>query len=87
MAGVTADHTKFHTVVAAIESNVVAQIADAVHNPPRNNISNAEFMNVLGKVSRSCRMRAILQSSKEDLLGLAKLADNILDAGGPNNAV
>lgn len=34
VSGITQDASKFHTVVAAIDSNVVTQISDAVLNPP-----------------------------------------------------
>lgn len=34
IAGITTDITKFNTVVAAIESNVLAQISDAILQPP-----------------------------------------------------
>ncbi|KAL7742614.1 hypothetical protein ACLKA6_013946 [Drosophila palustris] len=34
IAGITADKTKFHTVVASMESMVISQITDAVLNPP-----------------------------------------------------
>lgn len=36
IAGITADDTKYNTVLAAIESNILAQIADAVLQPPRS---------------------------------------------------
>lgn len=34
VAGLTSDDSKFNTVVAAIESNVLVQISDAILNPP-----------------------------------------------------
>ncbi|XP_036334856.1 uncharacterized protein LOC118745515 [Rhagoletis pomonella] len=36
VAGVSTDSAKFNTVVAAVESNVLAQISDAILNPPDN---------------------------------------------------
>ncbi|XP_036317848.1 uncharacterized protein LOC118732849, partial [Rhagoletis pomonella] len=36
VAGVSTDSSKFNTVVAAVESNVLAQISDAILNPPDN---------------------------------------------------
>lgn len=35
IAGITGDDTKYNTVLAAIESNILAQISDAVLQPPR----------------------------------------------------
>ncbi|XP_050340136.1 uncharacterized protein LOC126766380 [Bactrocera neohumeralis] len=37
-AGITSDKTKYHTVVAAIESNVLAQISDIILNPPNSEL-------------------------------------------------
>lgn len=42
LAGVTTDISKFNIVVAAIESRVLAQIADAVTNPPEQD----KFLNL-----------------------------------------
>lgn len=36
IAGIVTDLTKFNTVVAAIESNVLSQISDAILTPPEN---------------------------------------------------
>lgn len=36
VAGILSDVSKFNTVVAAIESNVLVQISDAILNPPEN---------------------------------------------------
>lgn len=33
-SGITADKTKYHSVVAAIESNILSQVSDIVLNPP-----------------------------------------------------
>ncbi|XP_036347692.1 uncharacterized protein LOC118757068 [Rhagoletis pomonella] len=37
-AGITNDKTKYHTVVAAMESNVLAQISDIILNPPSSDM-------------------------------------------------
>lgn len=34
VAGISGDTSKFNTVIAAIESNVLVQISDAILNPP-----------------------------------------------------
>ncbi|XP_054091269.1 uncharacterized protein LOC128922899 [Zeugodacus cucurbitae] len=36
--GITSDKTKYHTIVAAIESNVLAQISDIILNPPNSDL-------------------------------------------------
>lgn len=36
--GITNDQTKYHTVVAAIENNVLAQIRYIILNPPNSDI-------------------------------------------------
>lgn len=36
IAGITQDETKYHHVVAAIETDVIAQISDIILNPPTN---------------------------------------------------
>ncbi|XP_059225797.1 uncharacterized protein LOC131997933 [Stomoxys calcitrans] len=38
MAGVTQDATKFHTVVASIESNILEKAAEIIVNPPSENM-------------------------------------------------
>ncbi|XP_059217918.1 uncharacterized protein LOC131994885 [Stomoxys calcitrans] len=38
MAGVTQDATKFHTVVASIESNILEKTAEIIVNPPSENM-------------------------------------------------
>lgn len=38
MAGVTQDSTKFHTVVASIESNILEKVHEIIINPPAENM-------------------------------------------------
>ncbi|XP_075150889.1 uncharacterized protein LOC142224999 [Haematobia irritans] len=38
MAGVTQDSTKFHTIVASIESNILEKVHDIIINPPAENM-------------------------------------------------
>lgn len=38
MAGVTVDSTKFHTIVASIESNILEKVHDIIINPPTTNM-------------------------------------------------
>lgn len=38
MAGVTQDVTKFHTIVASIESNILEKVQDVIINPPATNM-------------------------------------------------
>ncbi|KAL7730892.1 hypothetical protein ACLKA6_014138 [Drosophila palustris] len=130
IAGITADKTKFHTVVASMESSVISQITDAVLNPPavdmygnlkRNIIErfceseqkkiqkllsdidlgdrrptqllnelrglakdriNEDFLKSLWMQRLPPHARAILQASNDDLSGMAKLADKILEVEG-----
>ncbi|KAL7725613.1 hypothetical protein ACLKA6_008025 [Drosophila palustris] len=130
IAGIIADKTKFHTVVASMESSVISQITDAVLNPPavdmygnlkRNIIErfceseqkkiqkllsdidlgdrrptqllnelrglakdriNEDFLKSLWMQRLPPHARAILQASNDDLSGMAKLADKILEVEG-----
>ncbi|KAM8702170.1 hypothetical protein ACLKA7_000728 [Drosophila subpalustris] len=127
---ITADKTKFHTVVASMETSVISQITDAVLNPPavdmygnlkRNIIErfceseqkkiqkllsdidlgdrrptqllnelrglakdriNEDFLKSLWMQRLPPHARAILQASNDDLSGMAKLADKILEVEG-----
>ncbi|KAM8702111.1 hypothetical protein ACLKA7_017676 [Drosophila subpalustris] len=130
IAGITADKTKFHTVLASIESCVISQITDAILNPPavdmygnlkRNIIErfceseqkkiqkllsdidlgdrrptqllnelrglakdriNEDFLKSFWMQRLPPHAQAILQASNDDLSGMAKLADKILEVEG-----
>ncbi|KAL7724971.1 hypothetical protein ACLKA6_009760 [Drosophila palustris] len=130
IAGITADKTKFHTVVASMESSVISQITDAVLNPPAVDMYGKLKLNIIERFCESEQKkiqkllsdidlgdrrptqllnelrglakdrinedflkslwmqrlpphaRAILQASNDDLSGMAKLADKILEVEG-----
>ncbi|KAI8121698.1 hypothetical protein CVS40_7331 [Lucilia cuprina] len=41
MSGITQDATKFHTIVASIESNILEKVQDIILNPPSSNMYEA----------------------------------------------
>ena len=63
-AGITNNRTKFHTVVAAIESSVLSQIIDIVLNPPVDNMYNTLKTRLLEHyaVSEQKHIRKLLQN-------------------------
>lgn len=62
-AGITNDKTKYHTVVAAIESSVLSQISDIVLNPPVANMYDTLKARLLEHyaVSEQKRIKKLLQ--------------------------
>ncbi|XP_046806629.1 uncharacterized protein LOC124419853 [Lucilia cuprina] len=62
-SGITNDKTKYHTVVAAIESSVLSQISDIVLNPPVENMYDTLKARLLEQyaVSEQKRIKKLLQ--------------------------
>lgn len=127
VSGITSDLTKFNTLVASMESHIIAQVTDAILSPPPSdlymnlkrrimeqfgenehtkmqklltgldlgdrrpsqllnelrNLANGRMNDDLLKSLWMQRLpqnvRAILQTSNEDLQGVAKLADRVLE--------
>ncbi|GBM33639.1 hypothetical protein AVEN_203682-1 [Araneus ventricosus] len=53
LTGISADETKFHTVVAALDSEVLSCIADIVRNPPSDAMYDALKTRILSHFSQS----------------------------------
>lgn len=62
MAGVTQDSTKFHTIVASIESNILEKVHDIIINPPTTNMYDALKAKLISAFSDSeeKRLRKLL---------------------------
>lgn len=65
-AGITSDKTKYHTVVAAIESNVLAQISDIILNPPNSELYTSLKNRIITQfaVSAQKRVKKLLQEQE-----------------------
>ncbi|GBN45252.1 hypothetical protein AVEN_168714-1 [Araneus ventricosus] len=53
LTGISADETKFHTVVAALDSKALSCIADIVRNPPSDAMYDALKTRILNHFSQS----------------------------------
>ncbi|XP_017471491.1 PREDICTED: uncharacterized protein LOC108381379 [Rhagoletis zephyria] len=62
-AGISSDRSKYHTVVAAIESSVLAQISDIILNPPVEDLYRTLKMRLLEQFadSEQKRIKKLLQ--------------------------
>ncbi|XP_050317848.1 uncharacterized protein LOC126751540 [Bactrocera neohumeralis] len=65
-AGITSDKTKYHTVVAAIESNMLAQISDIILNPPNSELYTTLKNRIITQFSDSeqKRVKKLLQEQE-----------------------
>ncbi|GBL95843.1 hypothetical protein AVEN_227097-1 [Araneus ventricosus] len=63
LTGISAEKTKFHTVVAALDSKVLSCIADIVQNPPSDAMYDALKTRILRRFSQSesTKLRVLLQ--------------------------
>lgn len=88
-AGITADTTKFHCVVAAIDTEVLSYVSDIIRNPPAENRYSALKTRLIKQFSESesTRLRTLLQDLQlgdkrpsQLLLEMQRLAaDNLSD--------
>ncbi|GBM83521.1 hypothetical protein AVEN_238283-1 [Araneus ventricosus] len=63
LTGISADETKFHTVVAALDSKILSFIADIVRQPPSDAMYDALKTRILRHFSQfeSTKLRVLLQ--------------------------
>lgn len=63
ISGITADATKFHSVVAALDSNVLTCATDLIRTPPTNNLYDTLKKRILEQYvkSDSARLKQLLQ--------------------------
>lgn len=75
---ISGDATKFHTVVAAIESSVLAQVSDIIINPPTNDMYTTLKKRLIQRYAESeqLRLKKLLQ---EVSLGDRKPSDMLRD--------
>lgn len=85
LSGITADSTKFHSVIAAVDSNVLSCAADLVRSPPTENMYSTLKQRILGQYAQSdsARLKHLLQDltlgdkrPSQLLLEMRNLADN-----------
>lgn len=62
-AGITAERTKYHTIVAAIDGSILSQVSDMILNMPRENPYSALKKRMLEEfsVSEQKRLKKLLQ--------------------------
>ncbi|XP_050324436.1 uncharacterized protein LOC126755735 [Bactrocera neohumeralis] len=78
-AGITSDKTKYHTVEAAIESNVLAQISDIILNPPNSELYTTLKNRIITQFADSEQKRAKKLLQEEELGDSgSEINDNIL---------
>ena len=85
ISGITADATKFHSVVSALDASVLACATDLVRTPPAEKLYETLKLRILSqyKQSDSARLRHLLQDltlgdkrPSQLLLEMRNLADN-----------
>lgn len=83
-AGIVSDRTKYHTVVAAIESSVLSQISDIVLNPPVENMYDTLKLRLLGQYadSEQKRIKKLLQDLELGDMRPSQLLREMRDLAG-----
>lgn len=83
-AGIVNDKTKYHTVVAAIESSVLSQISDIVLNPPSENMYEALKTRLLTQYadSEQKRIKKLLQDLELGDMRPSQLLREMQDLAG-----
>lgn len=63
LSGITADETKFHTVIAALDAKVLSCVADIIRAPPIEKMYDTIKGRILGSFSQSegSKLRVLLQ--------------------------
>ncbi|GBM60158.1 hypothetical protein AVEN_86295-1 [Araneus ventricosus] len=63
LSSISTDETKFHTVVAALDSKVLSSVSDIVRNPPADNKYDALKTRIFNyfSLSQSTKLRVLLQ--------------------------
>ena len=63
VAGITSDNTKFHSVVAAIDTDILTYVSDLVRCPPETDKYKSLKERIVGQFSQSetSRLRSLLQ--------------------------